>query len=72
MATLMMHRNLLKQFGKLPVRVQKRMADFIERFQSNPADPALHLHPLRETMVDPKVRGADLRWLSRHYHRPGA
>ena len=33
MATLMMHRNLLKQFGKLPVRVQKRMADFIERFQ---------------------------------------
>jgi AAA domain len=60
MATLMMHRNLLKQFGKLPVRVQKRMADFIERFQSNPADPALHLHPLRETMVDPKVRGADL------------
>jgi hypothetical protein len=48
MATLMMHRNLLKQFGKLPVRVQKRMADFIERFQSNPADPALHLHPLRD------------------------
>ena len=32
MATLMMHRNLLKQFGKIPVRVQKRMADFIERF----------------------------------------
>jgi hypothetical protein len=59
MATLMLHRNVLKQFGKLPVRVQKRMADFIERFQRNPADPAIHLHALRETMLDPKVRGAD-------------
>ena len=59
MATLMLHRNVLKQFGKLPVRVQKRMANFIERFQQNPADPAIHLHALKETMLDPKVRGAD-------------
>jgi hypothetical protein len=60
MAQLMLHRNLLKSFGKLPVRVQKRVADFIDRFQQNPADPALHLHHLRESMVDPKVRGANL------------
>ena len=60
MAQLMLYRNLLKSFGKLPVRVQKRVADFIDRFQQNPADPALHLHPLRESMVDPKVRGANL------------
>jgi len=40
MAQLMLHRNLLKSFGKLPVRVQKRVADFIDRFQRNPADPA--------------------------------
>jgi len=60
MAQLMLHRNLLKSFGKLPVRVQKRVADFIDRFQQNPADPALHLHHLRESMVDSKVRGANL------------
>jgi AAA domain len=60
MAQLMLHRNLLKSFGKLPVRVQRRVADFIDRFQQNPADPALHLHHLTESMVDPKVRGANL------------
>jgi hypothetical protein len=60
MAQLMPHRNLLNSFSKLPVRMQKRVADFIDRFQQNPADPALHLHHLRESMVDPKVRGANL------------
>jgi hypothetical protein len=60
MATLMLHRNLLKQFAKLPVRVQKRLAEFIERFQRNPADPAIRLHALKEATLDPKVRGAEL------------
>ena len=60
MAQLMLHRNLLKNFGKLPVKVQKRVAGFIDRFQKNPADPSLNLHPLKETVVDSKVRGAKL------------
>ncbi len=60
MAQLMLHRDLLKSFGKLPVQVQKRIASFIDRFRENPSDPALHLHALTGSMLDPKVRGADL------------
>lgn len=60
MAQLMVHRNILKGFGKLPVKVQKRMAEFIDRFQNDPTDPALNVHPLKESMIDPKVRGASL------------
>ncbi len=60
MAQLMLHRDLLKTFGKLPVQVQKRIADFVDRFRQNPADPALHLHALKASMADTKVRGADL------------
>ena len=60
MAQLMMHRNVLKGFHKLPAKVQKKVAEFIDRFQRDPADPALHLHKLEETMADPKVRGAKL------------
>lgn len=56
----MVHRNILKSFGKLPVKVQKRLAEFIERFQNDPTDPALNVHSLKESMIDPKVRGASL------------
>lgn len=60
MAELMVYRDVLRQFSKLPLAVQRKIPDFIERFQKDPADPALHLHALQETMKDPKVRGADL------------
>ena len=60
MAKLMVHRDLLKGFGKLPSKVQKRIAEFVERFQENAHDPALHVHSLKGDMVDPKVRGAHL------------
>lgn len=60
MAKLMLHRNLLKNFSKLPVKVQKKVAGFVDQFQKDPNDPAIGLHPLKEIMVDPKVRGASL------------
>ncbi len=60
MAKLMMHRNLLKNLGRLPVKVQKKIVEFIDRFQVDPSDPSMHVHPLKESMIDPKVRGANL------------
>ncbi|MEI6232645.1 MAG: UvrD-helicase domain-containing protein [Planctomycetota bacterium] len=60
MAKLMLHRNLLRDFGGLPTKVQKRVYELVERFQENSKDASLHLHPLKETMLDPKVRGANL------------
>lgn len=60
MAQLMLHRDLLKDFGRLPVQVQKKIATFIDRFKADPADPSLHVHALKGTMLDTKVRGADL------------
>ena len=60
MAQLMMHREVLKGFHKLPTKVQKRVAEFMDRFQADPADPTLHVHKLEAMMVDAKVRGANL------------
>ena len=60
MAQLMLHKNLLKGFGKLPVKVQKKVTELIERFQKDPGDSSLHVHSLKESMADPKVRGANL------------
>jgi mRNA-degrading endonuclease RelE of RelBE toxin-antitoxin system len=60
MANLMVHRNLLKNFNKLPAKVQKKIAEWIDIFQVDPFDPAIGLHSLKETMADSKVRGADL------------
>ncbi|MBC2711360.1 MAG: UvrD-helicase domain-containing protein [Desulfosarcina sp.] len=60
MAQLMMHRDVLKGYHKLPTKVQKKVAGFMDRFQVNPADPSLHVHKLDEMMADSKVRGANL------------
>ena len=57
MAQLMMHRNILKNFHKLPSKVQKRVSELIDEFQRDPQSPAIGLHPLIATMRDPKVRG---------------
>ena len=60
MAQLMMHADVLKRYHKLPTKVQKKVATLFERFQENPWDPSIGLHGLKETMLDAKVRGADL------------
>nr|WP_321464383.1 UvrD-helicase domain-containing protein [uncultured Desulfobulbus sp.] len=60
MANLMVHRNVLKNFNKLPAKVQKKISEWIDIFQIDPFDPAIGLHSLKESMLDPKVRGADL------------
>lgn len=60
MASLMLHRNLLKNFSKLPAKVQKKIAEWIDIFQIDPYDPAIGLHSLNASMADPKVCGADL------------
>jgi len=57
MARLMVHRNILKNFHKLPSKVQKRVSELIEEFQADPHSPAIGMHPLPGTMLDPKVRG---------------
>lgn len=57
MAKLMVHRNILKSFHKLPSKVQKRVSELIEEFQDDPQSPAIGMHPLPGTMLDPKVRG---------------
>ena len=60
MAKLMVHRNILKSFSKLPSKVQKRVSELIEEFQKDPNSDRIGLHPLKETMLDPKVRGVTM------------
>ena len=57
MAILMVHRQILKHFHRLPSKVQKRVSELIEEFQRDPFSEAIGMHPLQETMLDPKVRG---------------
>lgn len=60
MAKLMLHRQILRDFHKLPSKVQKRISEWIEVFQKDPYDPSIGLHSVAQGMADPKVRGADL------------
>ncbi|MCP4754369.1 MAG: UvrD-helicase domain-containing protein [Proteobacteria bacterium] len=60
MANLMLHRNIFRNFSKLPLKIQKRLSEFIDKFQKDPSDGSLHLHSLKESVIDPKVRGANL------------
>ena len=39
MARLMMHRQILKTFHKLPSKVQKRVPELIDEFQRDPNSP---------------------------------
>lgn len=57
MAKLMVHRNILKNFARLPSKVQKQVSELIEEFQRDPYADAIGLHPLKESMLDPKVHG---------------
>jgi hypothetical protein len=60
MAKLMVHRNILKSFHQFPSKVQKRVSEMIEEFQKDPNSDRIGLHPLKETMLDPKVRGVTM------------
>lgn len=57
MADITLHKNIFKQFQKMPVNVQRKFTEILEKFKKNPEDPALHMHPLKESMLDEKVRG---------------
>jgi len=60
MAKIALHKNFIKNFYKLPNKVQKRVSEFVDKFQKDPYDPSLHLHPVKESMLDKKVHGANL------------
>ena len=59
-ATLLISRDIFREFHKLPRQVQKRVSEFHREFQENPADPKLYVHKLDAVMTDPKVRGAEV------------
>lgn len=55
MARLMISRDVLKNFGGFPVKVQKKVYEFVWKFQEDSTQPSIHLEPYHEA-VDPKVR----------------
>lgn len=57
MAKLMLSREVLKDFGRLPIRVQKKVFELIRKFQDDSTQASIHLEPFAEA-VDPKVRSA--------------
>jgi mRNA-degrading endonuclease RelE of RelBE toxin-antitoxin system len=57
MATLMLHRDVLKDFGRLPAKVQKKVSELIRKFQEDSTQASIHLERLGQT-VDDKVRSA--------------
>ncbi len=57
MAKLMLSREVLKDFGRLPIKVQKKVFEFVRKFQEDSTQASIHLEPFTEA-VDPKVRSA--------------
>ena len=57
MAQLMLHRDVLKTFGRLPAKVQKKVYELIRKFEQDSKQASIHLETLRGTR-DPKVRSA--------------
>ena len=57
MAALMLHREVLKTFGGLPSKVQKKVYELIRKFDDDSTQAGIHLEPYREAR-DPKVRSA--------------
>lgn len=58
MAQLMLHREVLKKFGKLPSKVQKKIYELIRKFEEDSKQAKLHLEPLEPMVKDKKVRSA--------------
>ncbi len=60
MAQLMLHREVLKSFGKLPSKVQKKVYELIRKFDEDSTQASIHLEPLTPMVKDKKVRSARL------------
>ncbi|MEH6628800.1 MAG: UvrD-helicase domain-containing protein [Motiliproteus sp.] len=59
MAQLMMHREVLAGFGKLPAKVQKKVVELHRKFEVDSTQTSINLEKLQMTK-DPKVRSARL------------
>ena len=59
MAKMMLHREVLKNFGKLPSKVQKKVYELTHKFESDSTQASIHLEPV-EAARDGKVRSARL------------
>lgn len=59
MAKMMLHREVLKNFGKLPSKVQKKVYELTHKFESDSTQASIHLEPI-EAAKDSKVRSARL------------
>lgn len=57
MAKMMLHRDVLKNFGKLPAKVQKKVYELTYKFESDSTQASIHLEPI-EAAKDKKVRSA--------------
>ena len=59
MASLMLHRDVLTGFGRLPAKVQKKVSELIRKFQEDSTQRSIHLEKI-EQALDDKVRSARL------------
>jgi len=66
MAKMMLHRDVLKNFGKLPAKVQKKVYELTYKFESDSTQASIHLEPIGAAK-DKKVRSA--RWTRLPCHR---
>jgi mRNA-degrading endonuclease RelE of RelBE toxin-antitoxin system len=57
MAKLMLHRQVLNGFGRLPAKVQKKVSELIRKFQEDSTQAGINLEKV-EQAVDDKVRSA--------------
>ena len=60
MAQLMLHREVLKNFGKLPSKIQKKVYELIRKFEEDSTQASIHLEHLSPMVKDKKVRSARL------------
>jgi mRNA-degrading endonuclease RelE of RelBE toxin-antitoxin system len=57
MASLMLHRDVLTSFGRLPAKVQKKVSELIRKFQQDSTQTSIHLEKVTQA-IDDKVRSA--------------
>ena len=58
MAQLMLHRDVLKRFGKLPAKAQKKIYELTRKFEADSTQSSINLEQLTGLAKDPKVRSA--------------
>ena len=57
MASLMLHRDVLTGFGRLPAKVQKKVSELIRKFEQDSTQSSIHLEKIAGA-TDDKVRSA--------------